>query len=93
MGLLWEFRFDSFHEYTLIIRNMVERKTFLANPNHQYRVSQYGEHDCSAQSQKEWRLLQESKFDSFYAQTLILGKMVERKTFLAKPKHQCHVSQ
>ena len=31
---------------------MVERKTFLAKPKHQYRVSQYGEKDCSAQSQK-----------------------------------------
>ena len=66
---------------------MVERKTFLANPNHQYRVSQRGQHDCSAQSQNKWRLLRESKFDSFDAQTLITGKMVERKPFLAKPKH------
>ena len=27
---------------------MVERKAFFANPKHQYRVSQWGEHDCSA---------------------------------------------
>ena len=27
---------------------MVERKAFVANPKHQNRVSQYGEHDCSA---------------------------------------------
>ena len=27
---------------------MVERKAFLAKPKHQYRVSQCGEHDCSA---------------------------------------------
>ena len=27
---------------------MVERKSFLVNPNHQYRESQQGEHDCSA---------------------------------------------
>ena len=27
---------------------MVERKALLANPKHQYRVPQYGEHDCSA---------------------------------------------
>ena len=31
---------------------MVERKAFLANPMHQYRVSQSGEHDCSANSKK-----------------------------------------
>ena len=27
---------------------MIERKTFLANPKCQYCVSQWGEHDCSA---------------------------------------------
>ena len=31
---------------------MVERKAFLANPKHQCRVSQYGEHDCSAHNKK-----------------------------------------
>ena len=31
---------------------MVERKAFLANPKHQYRVSQYGGHDCSAHTEK-----------------------------------------
>ena len=31
---------------------MVERKAFLANPKHQDRVSQYGEHDCSANNEK-----------------------------------------
>ena len=31
---------------------MVERKAFLANPKHQYRVSQCGEHDCSAHNEK-----------------------------------------
>ena len=29
---------------------MVGRKVFLANPKHQDHVSQYGEHDCSANS-------------------------------------------
>ena len=28
----------------------MERKTFLANPKHQYRVPQKGENDCSAHS-------------------------------------------
>ena len=27
---------------------MVERKALIANPKHRYRVSQCGEHDCSA---------------------------------------------
>ena len=31
---------------------MVERKVFLANPKHQYRVSQRREHDCSAHNEK-----------------------------------------
>ena len=31
---------------------MVERKAFLANPRRQYRVSQRGEHDCSANNEK-----------------------------------------
>ena len=50
-------------------------------------------HGSSVQSQKDWRLLQESKFVSFKGQALILKKMVERKAILAKPKHQYHVSQ
>ena len=44
---LRESKFDSIDWQTLITRKMVERK-FLANPRHQYRVSQYGEQDCSA---------------------------------------------
>ena len=32
---------------------MVEREVFLENPKHQYRVSQYGEHDCSAHNKKK----------------------------------------
>ena len=31
---------------------MVERKAFHANPKHQYRVSQYGEHDYRAHNKK-----------------------------------------
>ena len=30
----------------------MERKAFLANPNHQYRVSKWGEHDFSAHNKK-----------------------------------------
>ena len=28
------------------------KKSFFANPKHQYRVSQYEEHDCSANNKK-----------------------------------------
>ena len=31
---------------------MVERKAFLANTKHQYRVSQYGEQDCGANNKR-----------------------------------------
>ena len=31
---------------------MVEWKAFLANPKHQYCVSQYGEQDCSAHNKE-----------------------------------------
>ena len=31
----------------LVTRKMVEKNTFIANPNHQYCVSQCGEHECS----------------------------------------------
>ena len=31
---------------------MVERKAFLVNPMHQYRVSQCGEHECNANNKR-----------------------------------------
>ena len=31
---------------------MVQRKAFRANPKHQYRLSQKGEHDCCAHNEK-----------------------------------------
>ena len=71
---------------------MVERKAFFAKLKHQYHVSQWGEHDGSAQSQKEWRLFLELSFISIDGQTLILSKVVERIVFLAKPKYQYYVS-
>ena len=38
--------------FTDKLRKMVEKKAFLEIPRHQYRVSQKGEHDCSANNQK-----------------------------------------
>ena len=51
-SLLWLSKFVSFLEWTFIKRKMVERKAFLANPKHKYRVSYYAEHDCKASNKK-----------------------------------------
>ena len=72
---------------------MVELKAFLAKPKYQNRAYQWEECVYSAQSTKERRLLQESKFVQFERWTLILRKMVERKAFFTKRKHQNHASQ
>ena len=72
---------------------MVKEKLLLEIQKHQYHASLFGEHNCSTQSQKEWRLLQESKFDSFYKKALIIKELVEKKDSLAKPKHQYRVSE
>ena len=69
------------------------KKAFIMKPKHQYHLSKHGEHDCSTQAQKEWRLLWESKFDTFHEWTLIIRKVVDRKAFLANPRHPYHVSQ
>ena len=81
----------SFHEWTLIISKMIERKAFLANPKHQYHVSQWEDHDCSANNKKNDDYYGYPSF-SFREWTLIISKMIERKAFLANPKHQYHVS-
>ena len=36
----------------MTLRKMVERRAFLAQSKHQYRVSQWGEHDCTAHKEK-----------------------------------------
>ena len=48
MKIIMGIQVFSFCEWTLIIRKMTKRKSFLANPKHQYHVSQWEEHDCSA---------------------------------------------
>ena len=72
---------------------MVEKKAFLAKPKHQNCANQWEKNVYYAQSTKEQRLLQESKFVQFERWTLILRKKVERKVLLTKRKHQNHVSQ
>ena len=45
---------------------MMGRKAFLANPKHQYHVSQYGELDCIACNAKNGDYYEYPKFDSFH---------------------------
>ena len=69
-----------------------KKQVFLVKPKHQNCLSQRGEYDYGAQSRKERRLLCESMFKPIERRTLIL-KMVERKAFPMKPKHQNRLSQ
>ena len=78
---------------TLILRKLVEKKLFIWNQRIKYLVSKWRENVYNAKSQKDWRLLQESKFVLFDRWTLILQKMVEMKAFPMKPKHQYHGPQ
>ena len=71
---------------------MVEIKAFLANTNHQDRVSQCGEHDCSANNKRN-RDYYEYPSLSHMTNTLIIWKMVKKEAFLPNPKHQYRVSQ
>ena len=46
------YKYPSLYHFTYIhyYKEMMETKTFLAYPKHQYCVSQYGEHDCYGQN-------------------------------------------
>ena len=72
---------------------MVEKKAFPANLKHQYCASQYGEHDCSANKNKNRDYSEHPGFILFNRWTSIIRRMVEIKAFLAKPKHQYRLSQ
>ena len=52
MKIITGIRVFPFHEWTLIISKMVERKAFLANPKHQYHATQWEEHVYSANNKK-----------------------------------------
>ena len=52
MEIIMGIQVFSFREWTLIISKMFERKAFLANPKHHYRVFQWEDHDCSASNKK-----------------------------------------
>ena len=44
---------------------MVERKSFRANPEHQYLVSQCGERDCSANNKENREYYENQSFTQF----------------------------
>ena len=71
---------------------MVEREVFLSKPKHQNRLSQLVESAYGAQSLNERILLCESVFILIEKRFSIL-KMVEKRIFLRKPKHENHLSQ
>ena len=52
MKIITSIKVVQFYGWALITRKMVERKAFLANPKHQYRVSQCREQGCSANKKK-----------------------------------------
>ena len=71
---------------------MVERKAFPENPKHKYHISQRGEHDCSAHN-KNNGVIMSIQVCLISWMTINYKKMVGRKAFLAKSKHQYRVSQ
>ena len=82
MRLLWESKFDSFHEWTLIISKIVGRKAFLANLEHQYHVSQGGECDISAHSYRKGNYNAYSSLSHFTDKHYLQGKWLKEKLFL-----------
>ena len=63
-------------------------KALLANPKHQYHVSQCGEHDCSAQHKKNVDYYENPSLTHLMDKLFIIRKMMERNAFLANRKHQ-----
>ena len=71
---------------------MVERKTILANPKLQYRVSQCGENDCHAIT-KRMEIITSIQVCIISWINFYYKENGGRKAFLANPKHQYHVSR
>ena len=72
---------------------MVERKAFLTKPKHQNHVSQWKEHVYNAQSQKRMMAMTWIQVYPIWWMNFDSKKDDGKKAFLAKPKHQNHVSQ
>ena len=75
----------SFHEWTLIIRKIIERKAFLANPKHQYCASQWEEHGCGANNKKSENYYEYSSFLIPWM-NINYEQNDEKKCFSFKPK-------
>ena len=70
---------------------MVQRKALLANPKHQYRVSQCGEYDCSANNKKNGDYYEHPSLSHFTDELWLLGKWW-KENFSCNPNHQYCVS-
>ena len=64
----------SFHERTLIISKMIQRKPFLANPKRQDRVYQCGEYDCNANKKKNEDYYEDPCLSRCTDELLLYGK-------------------
>ena len=72
---------------------MVETKAFLVNPKHQCRVSQYREHDCSANNKKNRDYYEYPSLFYFTIEPSLYEKWWKRKAFPVNLKSQYRVSQ
>ena len=61
---------------------MVPKKSFQANPKHQYYVSQCGEHDCSAQNKKNGDCYEYQSLSPLMREHKFQGKWWKEKLFL-----------
>ena len=60
-----------------LIMETVEWNTFLANPKHQYRVSQYVEHDCSANNKRNRDYYEYPNLSHFMGEHYLQGKWLK----------------
>ena len=84
--------FTSLHGWTLIIREMVEWKAFLANSKHQYHVSREEEYDCCAYN-KGMEIITSIQVCLISWMNINYDKNGGMKSFSSNARHQYHVSQ
>ena len=58
------------------------KKSLLANPKHQYRESQYGKHDCSANKKKNYDYYEYPSLSNFTEELRLQGISWKEKLFL-----------
>ena len=59
-----------------------EKKTFPLNPKHQYDISLWGEHDCSAHNKKNVDYYEYPSFSHFMDEDSLQGKWWKEMLFL-----------